>query len=131
LAEEHEYPEFSGGESTVFSEPDDLIARLEAESDQSYAIYWGPAKDAVSRSVLRAMLLFASDGGMIAGLVVREADVVPVLSRLKNVVSAQWGMTTGDEFPVIESGEFIQTCKDAALPKIVDGELLAEAGWAG
>jgi hypothetical protein len=126
LAEEYEFPQYADDPIVIYSAAGDLIERLETEIGQSYSIYWDAGANAISSSISQAILLFTSDGKMIAGLVAREENVVGLLSALKAVVSARWGMVTGDEFPPTGFADFVRICASSSLPRIVDGDLMEQ-----
>lgn len=119
-ADEFLFPELSDSTQEVYRSPEEVMERLELESNQSYALYWDSDEAGARR---QAMLFFTSDGEMIAGLVVPAVAASKALVELAEVVGGQFGFLTTENPPPETSAQFIDLCRASTLTALVDGRV--------
>jgi hypothetical protein len=120
-AGDYVYPEFSDHPRHIFTEVSDVLDLLMVEVSETYEVFWHNE----ARSDIRgAVLMFTSDGGMIAGLLTVSDEPEALLVRLANVVEGHFGyMTDSHAFPSTLS-VFELLCRTPSPLSLVEGELL-------
>ena len=121
-AEEYEVPQYADEPEAVFATPEEAIEWLLARPDEPHALYWhGPR----GGEVANGMLFFTEDGGLIAGLSVREEGpaLAGRLRSLADSVGAGYGYVVFEAAPPATAEEFRRAAAASDPPRLVDGRL--------
>lgn len=116
-ATEFPYPRLVDHPRMIFADAQELIQKLETETNESYSIYW----DVESGVVDQIMLFFTSDGGMIVGLGGPRISPEMALSALQKIVHGQYGYVTSCSCPPDSINQFVSICERATLVNLFEG----------
>ena len=122
--DEYEYPQYHDKPECVYFDDASLMAQLEVDEHASYIVYWNVEEQDSEIRVEQTIANYTDDGGVIFGIVVSASDAMSALEQLSRMFGARWGLVTGDECPPMSASQFRQLCREATLPRIVDGILL-------
>ena len=120
VADEFPYPELTESPLAIYQTAEDVMRRLELETEENYALYWDGDENQYAS---QGMLFFTKDGGMIAGLALTGKYYAKTLLDIANVVGGQFGIITSENRPPDTKAEFIDMCRKSTLPSLVDGQI--------
>jgi hypothetical protein len=113
-------PQFSDQPAELFNGPDEVIARLEDSPREPYSLHWNNQAEG---EPYNCMLFFTEDGGMIAGVVVRDKRASEWLLKLASTVGGEYGYVTAEDPPPDTTAEFIERAKVRRVPALFEGKL--------
>lgn len=117
ISEDYPFPEFVDRPKSVYSDPKQLIQRLEEDHSESYAIYWN-VKDGISDQV---MIFFTTDGGMIVGLGGPRVSADVAFMMLRRLVQGKHGYVTTSSCPPALAAELRGLCEKSTLTNLFEG----------
>lgn len=108
--DEYSVPEHYDYPKAIFKTEVEVLAYLEAHSNETYALYWN---DRGSNDYEQAMLFYTSDGMVIFGLACEKSKSDMRMQELRNFIGAEWAMKGWEQRPPSTSTEFIALCRKA------------------
>jgi hypothetical protein len=100
---------------------DDLLARLEEALLEPYGLHWDNDADG---EPFGCMLFFSADGGLVAGVAVRDENGATWLKNVAAVVDGKFGYVTSEEPPPDTAASFVERCRSAHVTRLVDGQVI-------
>ncbi len=120
VADDYPVPELVDAPSIVLQDAPSLLRHLEQHPGEGYAVHWTRVG---AGDPAHALLVFTTDGGMIAGLVTSRPDPGALMQALADLVGGAFGMTELECRPP-ETGEaFVLACRRAVGPRMISGRL--------
>ena len=120
--DEYPFPRRVDKPVAVFRRPEDVLERLEVETEEDYALHWHREGQGQPTT---ASLYFTADSTMIAGLATNIRNRSDVLNELAGIVGGTYGYVIAEGPPPTTSGEFIECCENSRRERLVDGRLLS------
>lgn len=121
LQEDYPFPELVDKPEVIYSDASQVMRRLVATPEQTYSFYWRHEWDGHRQ---QAMLFYTSDGGMIAGLANFTCSPVDLLQELAKSVEGKYGLVTCNSCPPECAREFVQVCRAAEWPRLIEGRIV-------
>ena len=120
VAEEYPFPEFADLPSMTFHSAEELMRRLETETEEEYSIYWN---NSARHGPRQAMLFYTSDGAMIAGVGGPDTTWSDTIARVANRVGGRYAYVTSGSRPPETREAFIRMCREATMTNLYKGRL--------
>ena len=120
-AEDFPFPEYVDEPDIIYTKDTEVMAALEKQPSESYSLYW----DTTSESAIKnAMLFYTEDGGLVAGVAVKDSDHEKWINKLAKVVNGAYGYVSFENVPPDTKGEFIELCNSSDQIKMVGGKVM-------
>jgi hypothetical protein len=107
-AVDYPVPEHANLSTHTFTQVEELLAHLEANTSEPYGVYWRAHRDAAD--VRMAMLFYTDDGFVILGLAVDESCEAAQMARLKAFADAEFTAAWDEQAPPRSAVEFRAMC---------------------
>ena len=124
VANEYEFPQYSGKPEAVYSTFRELVDRLINAPQEPHSIYWRAANGGAVRS---GMVFFTLDGKMIVGLSIDSDDAKQIshyLQELADTVGGSAGYSALEEPPPETLEDFLDAVARASSPKLNEGQII-------